>query len=94
MKEYLICSLFWILFVVLLYYLGNAINGGKKSVAHNLITGYMVYSSLIAIAGIVMQLANVPWNLFALYVGVLWCFVLGFSLYKSKKIVFLSVLLG
>ena len=45
----------------------------------------MVYSSLIAIAGIVMQLANVPWNLFALYVGVLWCFVLGFSLYKSKK---------
>lgn len=85
MKEYLICSLFWILFVVLLYYLGNAINGGKKSVAHNLITGYMVYSSLIAIAGIVMQLANVPWNLFALYVGVLWCFVLGFSLYKSKK---------
>lgn len=85
MKEYLVCSLFWLLFVLLLYYFGNSLNGGKKSVAHNLISGYLVYSFFIAVVGILMQLVNAPWEIFALYVGGLWCAIIGFSLYRHKK---------
>ena len=58
-KDYLLCTLFYCVFTLLLIVFGNAINRKNKSISENLITGYLVYSFCVAIIGIPLQVLNV-----------------------------------
>ena len=70
MKEYLICSVFWCIFTLMLYTFGKVIKRDSKSFSESLIWGYIVYSMLIAVVGMPMQILNLPWIVFGVYVGI------------------------
>lgn len=85
MVDYLLCTLFWIVFTAGLVVLGRAVNNGKQTLSADLITGYCIYSVVIAVGGIILQLLNVRWIIFALYVMVLWLIIFAFIVIKCKK---------
>lgn len=85
MKDYLVCILFWTIFTVMLYMFGKAVSREEKSVSGNFISGYLVYSFFVATGAIPMQLADLPWMVFAVYMGVLWIGIAGVILYTAKK---------
>lgn len=85
MKEYLICIIFWGLFTFLLNNFGKIITSEKGSSSYHLTVGYLVYSFFVAIGGIIVQLANLKWNVFAVYLGCLWIGMLIYSVYKVRK---------
>ncbi len=70
MKEYLICSVFWCIFTLMLYTFGKVIKRDQK-VSREFNWGYIVYSMLIAVVGMPMQILNLPWIVFGVYVGML-----------------------
>lgn len=84
MKDYLVCILFWIIFTIILYMFGKAV-GKSKSVSGDFITGYLIYSFFVAVGAIPMQLADLPWMLFAIYMGILWIGMAGIILYTAKR---------
>jgi hypothetical protein len=83
-KDYLLCTLFYCVFTLLLIVFGNAINRKNKSISENLITGYLVYSFCVAIIGIPLQVLNVPWIVFGVCMGVLWIGIGLYILYRRK----------
>lgn len=85
MIDYLLCTLFWFVFTVILVVLGRAVNNGKQTLSADLITGYCVYSVAIAAGGIILQLINVKWMIFAFYVLILWLAIFIFIIIKGKK---------
>ena len=85
MVDYLLCTMFWIIFTAGLVVLGRAVNNGKQTIAADLITGYCIYSVAIAVGGIILQLLNVRWIIFALYVMTLWLIIFAFIVIKCKK---------
>lgn len=88
MKEYLICSVFWCIFTLMLYTFGKVIKRDSKSFSESLIWGYIVYSMLIAVVGMPMQILNLPWIVFGVYVGMLWGGIFAYIIYgiKYKKV--------
>lgn len=90
MLDYLICATFWLVFTLILTCLGRMFNKGERTLASDLVTGYLIYSFCVAVGGMVLQLLNVQWILFAIYMGVLWLtiiFSLIFSIRKNKNYV-------
>lgn len=85
MREYIVCFTFWIIFTILLCMLGRTVTKGKKSGAYALTTGYLVYSFLIAVGGMVTQFINLPWVSFAGYLVAVWGVLVGYILYKQRK---------
>lgn len=85
MKEYLICLMFWMIFVVVLYALGTAIVKTYESMSCNFLVGYLAYSFLVAIGGIIIQVVNAPWLSFAIYMIVIWISILSFIFYSFIK---------
>ena len=85
MREYIVCFTFWIIFTILLCMLGRTVTKGKKSGAYVLTTGYLVYSFLIAVGGMVTQFINLPWTSFAGYLVAVWGVLVGYILYKQRK---------
>ncbi len=84
MKQYALCLCFWAFFTVLLYGLGNVL-APKKNHSYKLIMGYVVYSFLVALGGIPMQLLNMPWMVFAIYMGLVWILILAVIVYGQVK---------
>lgn len=85
MLDYIICSVFWIGFVFLLTSLGRVFNKGEKSLSTDLVTGYIVYSLAVAVVGIILQLLDVPWIIFAIYLGAVWLIILLVVVCSVKK---------
>lgn len=91
MKDYLVCSVFFLCFILILYMFGKSIEREEKSVSNGLISGYLVYSFLVAIGGIIMQLLNSPWIIFEIYMGIIWLGIIVFVLCKRKKVNYFGV---
>lgn len=85
MLDYIVCIIFWTCFIIFLHVIGRAVTAGAKSDSYSLAAGYLVYSFPIAAGGMIIQIANIPWGVFAVFVVLLWCVLLGFSIYKMKK---------
>lgn len=85
MREYIICIAFWMFFTVLLHMLGRILTKGKRSEAYALTTGYLFYSFWIVVGGLITQLINLPWILFAIYLIAVWVILAGYILYKERK---------
>lgn len=86
MVEYVVCTVFWLAFVIMLCVFGKALLEEKKSVSFCLTVGYLVYSFFVAVGGIAIQLVNLPWKIFALYMAVLWAGIFIFCVFKRKRI--------
>lgn len=85
MTDYIVCGVFWLAFVLLLTSFGRVLNRGKLSLSADLVTGYIVYSFGVAAVGIILQLLNVRWLFFAVYMGVLWLTIVIVTVYFLKK---------
>ena len=55
MKEYLVCGCFFLIFTMLLYALGKAVDIKEESYSVKFIKGYLVYSFFVAIGGMSVQ---------------------------------------
>lgn len=82
MYSYLVCGIFWIIFTLMLCMLGAQICK-QKSFSGSLTYGYLFYSFLVAIGGMIVQIFNLPWIGFAGYMVVLWCAII-FLLIKYR----------
>ena len=70
---------------ILLYIFGKAISKKERNVSFSFVIGYVVYSFLVAIVGIPVQLMNLPWIVFSVYMGILWCAIIVVIVYAAKK---------
>lgn len=69
--DYIICSLFWSCFVIFLYLLGNSFASSDEENSVKFILGYLYYSFFVAIGGIVIQILNLSWSIFSIYMTLL-----------------------
>lgn len=84
MKQYLLCLCFWGLFTIFLYGFGNVL-APKKNHSYKFLMGYMGYSFLVALGGIPLQLLNMPWISFAIYMGLVWIFIVAVIVFGQVK---------
>lgn len=90
MYSYVVSTVFFGFFTLFLSAIGNCICK-KKSFSESLVSGYIYYSFGIAIAGIGVQILNLPWHVFAVLMNAWWMFLLIFCIYlhikKNRKII-------
>ena len=67
MVEYIVCFIFWSVFVFFLYAFGNVLIKEEEAQSVKLMAGYLGYSFFVAVGGIIIQLANFIWSIFAVY---------------------------
>lgn len=95
MREYISCFVFWIAFTVLLHGIGKFLCKKTKSTSFYFVTGYLAYSFMVAVAGIVVQMLNMPWNAFAIFMAILWIVILAAlaaGINKNQKISWKTIL--
>lgn len=85
MYDYCISAIFFSLLITFFYCLGSVIVSEENSLPYRFICGYLFYSFIIAIGGIVIQLLNLSWYLFFWYTILIIIALLIFILYRSKK---------
>ena len=71
--------------IIFFYCLGSVIVSEKNSIPYRFICGYLFYSFIIAIGGIIIQLFNLSWYLFFGYTIFTVIALLIFIAYRSKK---------
>lgn len=86
MGEYIVCTVFWLAFTIMLCVFGMTLLEGKKSVPFCFAAGYLVYSFFVAVGGIAIQLVNLPWKIFAFYMAVLWVGIFIFCGFERKRV--------
>lgn len=85
LKQYIISTAFWGIFVIFLYALGNACSKKERSQPYKFMAGYLLYSFFVAIGGIIIQILNLSWNTFAIYMGIVLGGLLIYILIKRRK---------
>ncbi|PWJ48372.1 DUF6077 domain-containing protein [Faecalicatena contorta] len=85
MREYIVCFVFWIVFTVLLHGIGKFLCRKTKSTSFYFVTGYLAYSFTVAVAGITIQIFNMPWNIFAIFMVILWIVILAALIVERNK---------
>ncbi|NDO41310.1 hypothetical protein FMM66_02365 [[Clostridium] cocleatum] len=76
--------IFYIVFILFLYFVGSSILK-NDSEPYRFLTGYLIYSVLIGVGGIIIQQLNTSWNVFFGYFILVVIILLIFSFYKIKK---------
>lgn len=84
MYSYVACSFFWLAFTLLLCLIGKQLCG-RKSFSECMISGYLFYSFPVAICGMIVQIFNLPWISFAIFMVILWCVLIGSIIYKTRN---------
>lgn len=85
MIEYLVCGIFEIAYITILFSFGTVIIKEKENQSLSFMAGYFCYSFIIAIGGMVVQLLNVPWIYFAVYLAVVFIGIIIIILYHRVK---------
>ena len=85
MWNYAASIVFWCAFTYMLYALGNVLIHEKEGQAVKFTAGYLVYSFFVAVGGMVVQLLNIKWIVFAVYMSFLIIGIIGLILYTKKK---------
>lgn len=67
MVDYIVCFIFWSIFIFFLYAFGNVLIKEEEAQSVKLMAGYLGYSFFVAVGGIIIQLANFKWSVFAVY---------------------------
>lgn len=84
MYSYIVCSLFFLLLVALLTFVGRQLFGCEQF-SQSFVLGYVSYSFPIATAGIIIQFLNLPWLVFAIFLGIEWIVLIIASIFTLKK---------
>ena len=82
--DYVIGMIFYIVFILFLYFVGSSILK-NDSEPYRFLTGYLIYSVLIGVGGIIIQQLNTSWNVFFGYFILVVIILLIFSFYKINK---------
>ena len=82
--DYIVGMLFYLVFILFLYIIGSSILK-NDSEPYRFLVGYIVYSVLIGIGGIIVQILNTSWNVFLCYFILVFLMLLIFSFYRIKK---------
>lgn len=95
MIDYFIGIVITFLSAFLFQIFGICLTKNKKSYAYSFVIGYIIYSFLVAIVGIPIQIFNLPWVVFFVYMIIL---LLGVLLYigitiRKKELIFSKDLL-
>lgn len=85
MWDYIICAIFWVVFIFGIYAFGNVLIPSKEEQSVKFVAGYLVYSFFVAIGGISVQLLNLKWSLFAIYMSILLVTIIVIIAYKKRK---------
>ncbi|WP_270600612.1 DUF6077 domain-containing protein [Faecalicoccus pleomorphus] len=85
MYGYLIGTVLTLLSAIVFQLFGICICKNKKSFSYSFVIGYLVYSFLVAIAGIPIQILNLPWMTFFWYMIFLIIAIVFYILYSFKK---------
>ena len=85
MVQYITGIILTLFLAVLFQLFGICITKNKKSFSYSFIIGYIVYSFLIAIVGIPIQILNLPWKAFFFYMIFLLIGILIFIFYNIYK---------
>lgn len=85
MTDYIVCFIFWCVFVFFLYAFGNVLVVGKTAQSVKLIAGYLGYSFLVAVGGIIIQLMNLKWIVFGIYMIAIFAGISGVILNAKRK---------
>ncbi|MGF0101174.1 DUF6077 domain-containing protein [Bariatricus sp. SGI.019] len=86
MLEYFVCTLFMCAFILVLYAFGNILIKNDESQAVKFIVGYLVYSFFVAVGGIIIQLLNLAWIIFSIYLMIILVgMFLGIWKFKKKQ---------
>lgn len=72
MSNYLIGILFTAFYIAYMYFLGGAVVKQDRSYSYQFLIGYMVFSFFVGIGGIIIQVMNLPWRLFAAYLAIVY----------------------
>ena len=81
--DYVIGMIFYIVFILFLYFVGSSILK-NDSEPYRFLTGYLIYSVLIGVGGIIIQQLNTSWNVFFGYFILVVIILLIFSFYNIK----------
>ena len=81
---YLKGSIFVILYIMLMYMIGSLISR-EKSGPTRIAFGYIIYSAIIGIFGIAVQVLNLPWILFFVFMCLIWLAVIVCNIYLYRK---------
>jgi hypothetical protein len=68
-----------------LHGIGKFLCKKTKSTSFYFVTGYLAYSFTVAVAGIVIQILNMPWNVFAIFMAILWFVILAALIVGRNK---------
>ena len=85
MKEYLVCGCFFLIFTMLLYALGKAVDIKEESYSVKFIKGYLVYSFFVAIGGMSVQLLHLKYRIFFAYMSVVLLLAVLKIIYSIKQ---------
>lgn len=85
MWDYTFCTIFWIVFIFGIYAMGNVLIPEKEAQSVKFVAGYLVYSFWVAIGGIFIQLLNIKWNIFAIYMCILIIGMIAIIIYRKRK---------
>ncbi|WP_273401785.1 DUF6077 domain-containing protein [Traorella massiliensis] len=96
MVQYIAGIILTVFLAVLFQLFGICITKNKKSFSYSFIIGYIVYSFLIAIVGIPIQILNLPWKVFFFYmifllVGIL--IFISYNIYKKNVVLNKEILI-
>lgn len=85
MEEYIIGGIFFTLFSIFMYLVGTAIVDRNESYSYKFVIGYLVYSFFVAVFGIIVQVINLPWKIFEIYMIFLLVIFCVWSTYRIRK---------
>lgn len=67
MYDYVFGTLFTVIYAAYMYFVGGAFTKKQKSYPYQFVIGYLIFSFFVAVGGIIIQVLNLPWMLFVLY---------------------------
>lgn len=85
MIDYIKGFIFIIGYIGYTYILGSSLLKTKESAPKRFVVGYIIYATLIAIAGIPIQIFNLSWKMFYVYLLVMTCTTLMLAIYRIYK---------
>lgn len=85
--NYIVCAVFWLLFTVMLLAVGKQLCK-KDTFSESLVWGYLCYSFPVAVGGMVVQIFNLPWICFAIFMAVLWLVLILLIFASARKATF------
>lgn len=87
MASYFIGTIFIALYIVFMYLIGISITKNKKSYTYSFLLGYAIFSVVVAMGGIPIQLLNLSWKTFLIYlilVFLILSIIIVYSFYKNS----------